>query len=286
MRRCFTLLLALLFLLAVSPAVMGEEAKQILLLGTDRLGYRVVSEQEDLSRADAIFILSVPEGGKSLRLLSVERDYMVNLPDGSINKLSTTTYFGGSPLTLDTVNSLFDLNIRHYMQIDIPSAILAIDAMGGVDVMVYEEELAVVNRSPIIEPKVSAGINHFDGKKAQAFMRVRDLGAEGVQSNSQRNNRQMRVLSAMLEKASTLGIRQAGKLATQVLPLIRTNMTMYDLLLLLKPAMASIGGSGTEMAYGKSPLSPYALRRANMHQVVIVEDMAEEIRLVHAFLNQ
>jgi len=286
MNRRLAILAALLALLLTGMQAQGSAAEGILLLGTDSIGYREITGQEELSRADAIFILYAPDDGGNLRILSIERDYLVDLPKGhGLNKLSTATYFGGPDMALQAVNTLFDLNLKHYLQIDIPGTVQAIDAMGGVDVMVYEEELAVVNASPIIEPKIGAGINHFNGKKAQAFMRVRDLNEQIVDSNSARNNRQIRVLTAIMEKSRTLGFRQAGRLALEVLPLMNTNMSLYDLLMFARPALAA-DLAGDSMEYRKSPMSAYRTRRANLHLVVIAEDMAEEIRLVHQFLNE
>lgn len=284
MKRWLSLMLAMALLLPLWAGAQGGPDNQVLLLGTDRLGHRVVNEEDKLSRADAIYIISAPGEGQGLRLLGIERDYLIELPEGGVNKLSTATYFGGPALALRMVNQLLELELRYYIQIDIPGTVQAVDAMGGVDVMVYEEELAVVNRSPIIVPKARVGLNHFDGKQAQAFMRVRDMALEGVTSNTQRGSRQIRVLSAMMEKVLTLGPRQAARLATQVLPLVQTNMSAYDLLGFLRKALSS-DLRADALVYRKSPIGPYLQRRANLHLVVVPEDQAEEIRLVHEFLT-
>lgn len=253
-------------------------------MGTDSLGYYVVSDAEDMSRADAIMVLTVQPQKGGFRVLSIERDYLVTLPDGKgKNKLSTATYFGGPAMCLDAVNDLFELNLSHYVQIDMPKAVEAMDLLGGVDVEIYEEELSIVNASPIIVPKVAAGINHLDGKKALAFMRKRDMDIDTVESNKARNNRQIRVIEAFLTKFSHSSGGDLMKLAAGIIPLVKTNMTIYDLLLFAQSTLSS-GLNFGNLAYLRTPGSAYQTKRVNMHQVVVVDDMQEEIRNVQAFL--
>lgn len=275
----------LVLLLAAPFSGLAESPKpmRILVLGTDRLGYRTVSEEESLSRADAILILAIQPGSGKVRVLSVERDYQVTLPgDLGVNKLSTTTYFGGSQMAMDTVNSLFDTDISYYMQVDIPSAIGIIDSLGGIDVEIHEEELKVVNASPLIVPKAKAGMHHFDGKQAQAFMRVRDMEINPIESNAQRNERQMRVISAILKRLPQMGLKEAVAVASDILPMVSTNMPVYDLLMFAQAVLQ--GGLDMEIVYQRSPSTPFKTKRVNMHLVVQVRDMEKEIKAVRDFL--
>ena len=280
-------LAAVLLILLMVPGLSKAENAQpmrILLLGTDRLGYYVVSDKEDMSRADAIMVMTVdPETG-GIRILSVERDYLVTLPEGvGKNKLSTATYFGGPQMCLDAVNSLFGLDLTRYMQIDMPRAVEAMDLLGGVDVEIYADEVPIVNASPIIVPKVEAGINHFNGKKALTFMRVRDMEISAVESNKARNSRQIRVIEAFLSKLSSSKGRDLINLASGIIPLVKTNMTIYDLLLLSQSVLSS-GLDFGSLSYLRTPTGPYKTKRVNMHQVVVVDDMQAEIGNVRAFL--
>lgn len=281
-RLCAWLLLLLLLFPAGGLAQQARPLR-VLVLGTDRLGYRKVSENEGMSRADAILLVAVQPGSGGIRVLSVERDYKVELPEGlGVNKLSTATYFGGPQLLLDSVNGLFATDLSYYIQVDIPGAIGIIDSIGGIDVEVLEEELPVVRLSSVIGPTAVAGVNHFDGRMAQAFMRVRDLGINMIESNSARNDRQMRVITAIMRKLPELGIRDGLEVMARVLPLIQTNIPVYDLLLL---AQSLLGwGLKTDIEYLRSPFTAYKTRRINMHQVVLVDNMPAEIEIVRKFL--
>lgn len=276
------LVLALLLLLP-GLSLAQQQPLRVLVFGTDRLGYRKVSENEDMSRADAILAMAVRPGSGGIRVLSIERDYKIELPDGlGINKLSTATYFGGPRLLLDSVNSLFQTDLAYYIQIDIPGTIGIIDSIGGIDVEVYEAELPVVHKSPDITPKAVAGMNHFDGKQAQAFMRVRDTQINAIESNSARNDRQLRVIAAILNKLPGLGINKALEVLTKALPLIQTNIPVFDLLLFAQTVMGN--GINTDIEYQRSPSMAFSTKRINMHQVVLVDDIQAEIRAVKGFL--
>lgn len=280
------LMLALVLALLISPftgLAQTPEPLRILLLGTDRLGYRTLTEDEALSRADAILVLTIQPGSGKIRVLSIERDYQVTLPgDRGVNKLSTATYFGGSQMALDAVNGLFGTDLTYYMQVDIPSAIGIIDSLGGIEVDIREDELAVVNASPVIEPKAKAGPHHFDGKQAQAFMRVRDMTINPIESNAQRNERQTRVISAILKRLPQMGLSEAVAVASDILPMISTNMPVYDLLLLAQSVLQ--GGLDMEIVYQRSPSTPFQSKRVNKHLVVQVTDMDKEIQAVRDFL--
>ncbi|HSK68676.1 MAG TPA: LCP family protein [Candidatus Limnocylindria bacterium] len=283
MKRLFTAVLCLL-LLAGGAARADDGVIRVLVAGTDRVGYQTVSEDETMSRADAILIVAFRPGEEGIRVLSVERDYLVDLPDGiGPNKLNTATYFGGPQMLLDAVNGLFGTDVRHYVQVDIFAAAGIIDSMGGVDVMVFEGELPIVNSSPIIEPKAFAGLNHFDGKKAQAFMRVRDMQGDAIAANSDRGSRQMRVLTALLQKLPSMQASGLMDAAGAVSPLLVTNVSVYDLLLMARAALAG-GLSMPQLTFGRTPMGAYETRRVNMHQVVVPADTQEENRLVREFL--
>ena len=275
---------ALALLLLTPSFTRADGVMRVLIMGTDRLGYRKVSEIEDMSRADAILILAAKPGEAGIRLLSVERDYLVELPgDIGLNKLNTATYFGGPELLLNTINSLFHTDIRHYLQVDIFAASDIIDSLGGVDVTVLESELPILSKSPILKPGLTVGLNHFDGKKAQAFMRVRDMNIDTAESNKDRNSRQVRLLEALMKGLPGMGIQEMLKAASDISSLIKTNMPAYEFLLLAQAALQS-DLSLSSLTHERTPFGAYRTRRVNMHQVIVVEEMEAEIRQVKNFL--
>ncbi len=113
-------------------------------------------------------------------------------------------------------------------------------------------------------------------------MRVRDMNINPIESNAQRNERQMRVISAILKRLPQMGMKEALAVASDILPMISTNMPVFDLLLFVQSILQ--GGLDVDMVYQRSPSTPFKTKRVNMHLVVQVTDMEQEIKAVRDFL--
>ena len=283
---------AVLLIVILAPAALADNSSSIniLLLGTDNFGYQYsgIGENEEMSRADAIYLFSLQPQNNKIRLLSIERDYLAEFPDGlGANKLGTSTYFGGPELTLKAVNDLFDLNIEKYVQIDISKLIDAIDLFGGVDVEILPEELQGVNEfiaGIVIEkvPLLSAGVNHLSGLQAWAFMGMRNHDLNAIESNAERNLRQKRVLAAILEQAGKKDLSTLLSLMNEVLPLVKTNISTADLINLMNKILRM---PLDQIEYQRSPKGSYKLKKVNMHRVVVSDDMPSEVEFVHKYLG-
>ena len=269
----------------------GDSFINILLLGTDNFGYQQTSigSDEEMSRADAIYVMNLHPEKKSIKLLSIERDYLAVLPNGlGDNKLGTSTFFGGPEMAMDVVNEMFDLDIQLYAHIDINKLISAIDIFGGVDVEILPEEIKGVNEfisGILIEdvPLLTPGINHLNGMQAWALMGMRDHETDSIESNAERNVRQQRVLTAILKQASEKDLSTLMLLVSEVLPLVTTNISTVELIKLLEVLLDM---SFDHIDYQRTPAGSYKIRRVNMHRVVVPDNMEEEIELVHQFLSK
>ena len=288
MKRFILLTLVVALLLPCLSIAASDGTISILILGTDELGDQPVDASEEMSRSDAIFVVTLQPQTEAIKLLSIERDYLVELPDGiGENKLATSSFFGGPQMTLDAVNKLLQLDITQYAHIDIKNLILAIDILGGVDVEVYEDEVDEVNQfiSGILSyynlSAVTAGVNHLDGPETWAFLAVRNNEIQTVESNSVRNDRQRRVMTACLDMFYDIEFAEIVRLASEIIPLIKTNLTVNDVLSVIKTALAC---DFEKITYMRTPTGEYSLKRINMHKVVIVDDMQREIENVHQFL--
>ena len=269
----------------------GDSSISILLLGTDNFGYQQTSigSDEEMSRADAIYVINLHPEKKSIKLLSIERDYLAVLPNGvGENKLGTSTYFGGPEMAMDVVNEMFNLDIRLYAHIDINKLISAINIFGGVDIEIFPEEINGVNEfisGILIEdvPLLTPGINQLNGMQAWALMGMRDHETDSIESNAERNVRQQRVLTAILKQASKKDLSTLLSLVNEVLPLVTTNISTAELIKLLEAVLSM---SLDHIAYQRTPAGSYKIRRVNMHRVVVPDNMEEEIELIHQFLSK
>lgn len=291
LRRLIAMIGALLLVCSVGYA--ADTPINILLLGTDDLGEQVTGEEE-MSRADAIYVLSLQPGTGAVKLLSIERDYLVTLPnENGVNKISTATFFGGPELCVQMVNELFGLKLTDYAQIDIPKVIEAVDVIGGLDIEIAESEVDDVNYfidgiKNIINgipedavPHVKAGLNRLSGKQLWAFIGYRDIEIDPIESNKQRNERQQRAVKAGLTKINSMSMEDAMDAVDKVLPFITTNITIGNMLDMLQVVHESDGG---DFVYARSPITEYRQKRAGLHMGIVLKDAEAEKNAVHDFL--
>ena len=177
----------------------------VLLLGLDFMA-------EGHQRSDAMMVASVGYGG--LRLSSLMRDTMVEIPGHGRGKLNSAYALGGANLAMRTVNLAFGLNITNYVVVDMKTLVDLVDAVGGVDVGVEENEIENLNKNAWdtykkvssidaqryahyanSQPVTQAGDQTLDGIFATGYARIRY-----TDSDYMRAARQREVLSGIIRK--------------------------------------------------------------------------------------
>ena len=98
----------------------------ILLIGRDSLDPANVA-----GRSDAMIVVSYDSKNDSVRLLSFDRDLLVPIEGHGWSKLNNSYYWGGAGLLINTLNSVFGLDIRYYITIDLQGIIDVVDRIGG-----------------------------------------------------------------------------------------------------------------------------------------------------------
>ena len=215
--------------------------RNIALLGID-------SRADDYglgNRTDCIIIASINEETKDVKMFSVYRDTYLEVVEKNTKKLDKVTHaysYGGAQNTLLALNTNLDLNIKEYVTINFDSLISAINAMDGVDIEIEKDELkyindyidALVQTSGVKSKHVTkTGLQRLDGVQAVAYSRIRYTAG----GDYKRTERMRDVVQAMVKRAKGLGFNQVQKLATRVLPLVRTNLSETDIMGLLPVLM-------------------------------------------------
>lgn len=216
-----------------------KNVTNILLVGTDG---RVKGNKR--TRSDAMITVSINRNTKKVIMTSFMRDMYVVIPnkEDNHNRMNTAFAIGGPDLLFKTLKTNFGIKIDKYVHIDFYNFIDLVDAVGGVDIEVAQDELNVINWYYL--PQLSAaldqpadwdlirsgpGLVHMNGKQALAYTRVRYVG----QGDFERTERQRKVLSRIVEKAKTMKVSELNKLADVVLPLISTNLTQGEVMSLI-----------------------------------------------------
>ncbi len=152
--------------------------------------------------SDVIMVVSMDRVHKKIKLISIQRDTYVMVPNwGGYTKINHAYGVGKEKSSIQTLNLNFKLNIRDYFTVHFGDVAALVDIIGGVDVYLDSAELAYMHGYGC--PDVVLGMNHLNGKEALTYARMRKSGAND--NEFVRTSRQREVLNSMYQsvKASS-----------------------------------------------------------------------------------
>ncbi len=210
----------------------------ILILGVDTR-----SQTSFSGRTDVMIVCSYNKMTGEVKLVSLLRDLLVPIKGHDWNRLNTAYAFGGISLCINTINSLFDLDIQKFVIINFEGAKNFIDLCGGVDLPLTAAEVNYIN-SPKLEQNAD-GTYHLNGAQALKHMRNRKSGYDFG-----RTSRQRQVLTAIYRKiAGTRSLSEIYSLIESGFSFIRTNMSLNETFDLSKDVMRYGTGLNIISAY-------------------------------------
>lgn len=227
---------------ALSDESLKEDGvTNILLIGNDS------REQGSDGRSDAMILLSVSNRTRTIHLTSLLRDIYVEIPGHQSNRLNAAYAYGGPELLMETLETNLGVRVNRYMQVNFQAFANLVDAVGGVDLEVTNEEVQYINgylvEYNMLEGKPEgtdyldaslSGRIHLNGPQALAYCRNRYIGTDFA-----RTERQRKVLSAVIQDAPLAMLRNPGELTDGLLTNITTNLTSAEMAgLLLQAAKA------------------------------------------------
>lgn len=180
------------------------------------------------NRSDCIIIASINNKTKEVKLASVYRDTYLEITGRNLDKVTHAYSYGGPTLTLSTLNTNLDLDIKEFVTVNFEVVKEIVDSIGGITLKINSDE---VSQIPRIE---KAGTYNLTGEQALAYSRIRHAAG----GDYKRTERMRTVLMAVVEKVKTLSIGELNKLADELLPKVYTNINANELIMLL-PQMAS-----------------------------------------------
>lgn len=215
--------------------------KNILLIGTDAR-----SSDED-GRSDSMIVLSINTKKNRIVMTSILRDSYVEIPGHGSNRINAAYSYGQEDLLIQTIEQNFKIPIDAYAKVDFFSFIDIVDAVGGVEIDVSEEEKewvnAYLNETNELLGKefgdgylTSAGVQTLSGKQALSYARIRYIGTD-----FQRTERQREIITAVIDKAKKSGPTAITKIMDSVMPNVKTNMKHSELTMLVMKAVTYVG---------------------------------------------
>jgi len=254
----------------------SKDVTLVALIGSD------YSEYYETSSSDATMILAINKRTNEIKLCSLMRDIYLDLPEGGKMNLNYTILDGGPAALLKTINYNFDLNIDKFVQVDLERLPKIIDALGGVEIEITEEELQYINgyidhinknNGTETEHITSAGLRLLDGTQASAYSRIRYTAGRDFK----RTERQRDVLNALFVKFKDISFTELPALINEILPLVTTNLTNTEIITIAKDGL-SMGLSSLEQGRFPSDANIINAEFTDMyHMNIDIEATAEEL---------
>lgn len=230
--------------LNISQAAQEEESQSqtgflnVALFGVD-------SRDNELgkgTRSDTIMVASLNRATKEVKIVSIYRDTLLEMEDGTLNKANAAYSFGGPEEAVAMLNKNLDLSIQHYVTVNFNALIDVIDAVGGVEIDVQEEEVDYITGYATeilnVTGRESDGIygpgpQTLNGVLATAYARIRHTSGDDFR----RTERQRAILEQIMQKAQASNLSTINKIIDKVFPEISTNFTLTEILTYAKDAM-------------------------------------------------
>lgn len=238
------------------------------------------------NRSDTMMIASLNKATGEVKLVSVYRDTLLKLDDGSYNKANAAYAFGGPEGAISMINRSMDMDISKYVAVNFNAFVDVIDALGGLDITLTDAEVVHMNNYCVetskvtgadytkIEPEV-AGTYHLNGVQAVSYSRIRYTGG----GDFERTSRQRHVLELIAEKAQSASFSTLNKIIDKVFPQVSTNFTIAEMIAYAKDiAKYKLGDS-----MGFPDNNSFDMLDV-VGSVVIPETLTSNVEDVHKFL--
>ena len=236
------------------------------------------------NRTDCIIVASLNNETKEIKMVSVYRDTLLDLSEGTYQKCNAAYSYGGPVMAINMLNMNLDLDIEDYVTVDFGAIADAIDLLGGVEIDLKEEEIAPLNKY-INETARSAGkkanrVDHsglqlLDGSQATTYARIRSTAG----GDFTRTERQRLVIEKMFEKALKADLGTINEIIDKVFPQVSTSFTLQEIL--MYASAYSDYTLGENMGF---PIDKTTDTLSGLGSIVIPQDLTSNVTKLHEFL--
>ena len=234
--------------------------------------------------SDVIMIASINDETKEVKLCSVYRDTYLDRGEGSYGKANAAYAKGGPEQAISMLNKNLDLGIKKYVTVDFKAVTECVDALGGVELDITEEELQWINSyiettADVTGKKAnfisSPGKQLCDGTQATAYARIRYTTGDDYK----RAERQRIVIEQMFAKAKSSNISSINKVVNSMFDEISTNLTKKEILALASSAFEYKMGETTGFPFEKNGKTV-----GSKGSCVIPCDLESNVKQLHEYL--
>ncbi|MEE0931160.1 MAG: LCP family protein [Acutalibacteraceae bacterium] len=217
----------------------------------------------DYGRSDTMIMLSIDNRHKQIKLTSFMRDMLVTIPctddagnDYGLDKLNAAYTLGGAELSVKTIESNFGVDIDRYAIVNFESFKSIIDALGGIDINLTQDEIDYINWQTYLNKQSEEryeitdepGLVHLNGRQALWYARNRgyedEEHPEFVVSGDDfdRTSRQRNLMRTLMERFKKASFTEIVKIVGEIGPMVTTNLKKDEITTL-------VANSPTYLAY-------------------------------------
>lgn len=259
---------------------LGEGYLNVALFGVD-------SREGDLgegTRTDCLIVASLNKETKEIRMVSVYRDTLLDMSEGTLQKCNAAYSFGGPTQAINMLNMNLDLDIQKYVTVDFGIVAEVIDLLGGVEIDIQEEEVEYLNEYVAETGEVAgkeakfvrrSGVQLLDGVQATTYARIRSTAG----GDFTRTERQRLVIEKMVEKVKKSDIGTINNIIDKVLPTISTNFTAAEILSYAQYFADYVLGENAGFPFDKTTDTI-----SGLGSIVIPVDLLDNVKQLHEFL--
>ena len=243
-------------------------------------------------RTDTIMIVSLDFKNGNIRVTSIMRDLLVQIPATkdtyeTFDKINAAYAYGGPELTVKTLNENFDMNITDYVIVNFDAMVDTVDALGGVEVNVQNEDVLEWTNKYIddVNDKVgksdpylkTTGVQTITGVQALAYARNRYSDDDYY-----RTERQREVVGQIAHKAFNIDMATGVSLLSKVYPYIKTTLSISELTTYAKAFLASPDKQFLEFRLPTDANVTNAM--INSVSYVVPNTLVDNVIALHAFI--
>ncbi|CCK27432.1 transcriptional regulator [Streptomyces davaonensis JCM 4913] len=268
------------------PEKVDNGSENILVLGSDTRS----GSNQDLgggaddgsARSDTAMIVHIYKGHKKASVVSIPRDTLIDRPectdtDGNTHDAASGVMFnsayttGGAACAVKTVESITDLRMDHYLEVDFSGFQKLVDDLGGVELTTTEDI-----SDPDSHLNLKAGTHTLNGEQALGLVRTRHGVGDG--SDLGRIQLQQAFIKALIAQVKDVGLftnpKKLYDLADTATKTITTDSDLGSVNKLMSFAGGLRGISPSNMTMVTMPVQ---YDPANANRVLVEEAKAEQV---------
>jgi LCP family protein required for cell wall assembly len=268
------------------PEKADNGSENILVLGSDTRagGNRKIGGGTDdgSARSDTAMIVHLYKGHKKASVVSIPRDTLIDRPACTDTKgneypaahgvmFNSAYSTGGAACAVKTVESITDLRMDHYLEVDFAGFQELVDDLGGVEITTTKSI-----DDPDSHLKLEAGTHRLDGEQALGLVRTRHGVGDG--SDLGRIQLQQAFIKALVHQLKDVGVlSNPKKLIDLAETATKTVTTDSDLGSVNRLASFANGLKGISPSHLHMVTMPVAYDPADPNRVLLREKKADEI---------